>query len=76
MVALPIVASMVAPLAIQANSLCMVANPAAACLCDDGMTSVQGQACVSTTAGGLPCADPNCNCVASNSGNAMGTCLP
>lgn len=68
MIALPIVTSLVAPLAVHANSAC-IAGGTCACSSDVGA----GNICPTTA---TPCADTNCRCRQSNNGNTMGTCVP
>jgi Coenzyme PQQ synthesis protein D (PqqD) len=73
MMALPIVASISAPLAIHAASSC---NTGAICNCstDVGMNTACTEAgapvCITFSSGGM-----NCMCVQTNNGNTMGTCL-
>jgi hypothetical protein len=69
-IALPIVTSLVAPLAVHANSSCITGGT---CLCDVTMGSANGEICVSTI---VPCGDLNCLCQRTNQGNAAGTCVP
>ena len=66
MIALPIVTSLVAPLAVHANSAC-IAGGACTCSTDVGA----GNICPTSA----PCADVNCRCQQSNNGNTMGTCV-
>src|SRR5215213_1906935 len=67
MIALPVVTSLVAPLAVHANSACIAGG---ACTCT--ATGTQGTLCTAAT----PCADTNCRCFHANSGNTTGTCQP
>lgn len=68
-IALPIVTSLVAPLAVHANSACT----GGVCNCDVTMGTANGEICVSTIS---PCTDTNCRCQRTNQGNAAGTCVP
>jgi hypothetical protein len=72
-IALPVVASMVAPMAIEAQSAC---NVAASCTCAvDGMTAGQGNICAPAGTGGCNMFT-TCVCRASSNGNGnfTGTC--
>lgn len=71
-VALPVVTSLVAPLAVHANSACIAGGT---CTCTAPMGATNGEIC-STTGGGIPCTDANCQCQRTNQGNAAGTCVP
>lgn len=80
MVALPIVASMVAPMAVHANSACIVGG---LCECNTLMGPVAPEVCATdplddgTGMGviiGMACADMNCTCQRLNMGNAAGNC--
>ncbi len=68
MIALPIVTSLVAPLAVHANSACVSGGT---CVC--GTDVGAGNICTTTA---TACADTNCRCRQNNNGNAMGTCVP
>jgi hypothetical protein len=67
-VALPIVASLVAPTAAHANSNCVIGGP---CTCDGALPPMVGEICPTS----VPCADINCRCSWLNNGNTMGTCV-
>jgi hypothetical protein len=69
MVALPVIASLVAPLPIHANSSCAAGG---SCTCNATSGGRQGQICTAS----VPCADTNCRCAWANNGNAQGTCVP
>lgn len=68
MVALPVITSLIAPLAVHANSAC-IAGGTCSCSSDVGA----GNICPTTAS---PCSDTNCRCRQSNNGNTMGTCIP
>ncbi len=75
MIALPMVASMVAPLAVQAQS-CV----AAICQCNTLMGNANGEVCATSPQQvemgsllGIDC-DYSCSCFRTNQGNAGGTC--
>ncbi|HVE55177.1 MAG TPA: hypothetical protein VNB22_00005, partial [Pyrinomonadaceae bacterium] len=68
MIALPIVTSLVAPLAVHANSACIAGG---ACTCQTPNTG-QGTICTAT----VSTCNVNCVCRFANSGNATGTCAP
>jgi len=68
MVALPLIATLVAPQAIHANSSCVAGG---ACTCMDS-TAGSGNICTAA----VPCGDGNCRCQQINNGNTMGTCVP
>jgi hypothetical protein len=69
MVALPLVASLVAPQALHANSACIAGG---ACLCSEPSNGRQGEVCTATVA----CTDVNCNCSFQNNGNSPnGICI-
>lgn len=69
MIALPVIASLVAPMAIHANSACVTVI--GGCTCNARGT--QGMSCTPV----VPCGDAtNCNCVHNNSGNTNGNCVP
>jgi hypothetical protein len=65
-IALPIISSMVAPLAVHANSACVTGGT---CTC----SSQTGQGTICPSVAG--CADMNCQCQQINNGNSMGTCV-
>jgi len=67
MVALPLIATLIAPQAIHANSSCVTGGT---CTCTTDVGS--GNIC-SSVAG---CTDMNCRCQQINNGNTMGTCVP
>jgi len=74
MAALPIVASMTAPLAIQAQSACGVA---VVCQCNTLMGAVNGEICATSPDlgdGGVDC-PMGCRCQRANMGNADGICI-
>ncbi len=69
MIALPVVASLIAPPAAYANSLCVVGG---ACTCNSPSNGRVGQVCTPS----VSCADTNCNCTFANNGNnANGNCV-
>lgn len=68
MIALPLVATLVAPLAVHANSACITGGT---CLCNAPSGGMQGQICTAS----VPCSDVNCRCAWQNNGNANGTCV-
>ena len=68
-IALPLITSLVAPLAIHANSACVAGGT---CLCNAPSANRQGQICTAS----VPCTDSNCRCAWANAGNANGTCVP
>ena len=68
MIALPVVTSLVAPLAVHANSACIAGGT---CTCQ-GPNGGQGNIC---TASASTC-DANCVCRFANSGNLNGNCAP
>jgi len=68
MIALPLIATLVAPQAVSANSRC-VAGGTCACSSDVGGMNI----CPTTAS---PCGDTNCQCQQNNNGNTMGTCVP
>ncbi len=67
MIALPIIATLVAPKAVHANSACVAGGT---CTCT--APGVNGQICPAAT----PCMDTNCQCSHANGGNTAGTCVP
>ena len=74
MIALPIVTSLVAPLAVHANSACITGGN---CTCNTNNNSPgstgSGQICTAAT----PCTNVNCRCARANGGNnANGNCVP
>ena len=71
-IALPIVASLVAPHAVHANSACITGGT---CTCNTTMGTANSEPC-STAITGVACIDPNCQCIRTNQGNAAGTCGP
>ena len=74
MIALPIVASMVAPTAVHAQSAC---NTGAACTCsvDVGMGNVCTETAAPAVCNGFMAAAMTCSCVQTSNGNTMGTCM-
>jgi hypothetical protein len=68
-IALPVVTSLVAPLAVHANSSCVIGGT---CLCNAPSAGRQGQVCTAS----VPCTNSNCRCSWTNNGNANGTCIP
>jgi hypothetical protein len=68
-IALPFITSLVAPLAIHANSACLGGGP---CQCNMLSLGMVGQICTAT----ITCNDTNCQCAWANNGNANGTCVP
>lgn len=68
-IALPMIVSVVAPLAVHANSACITGG---SCLCTANSGGMQGQICTAST----PCTDVNCQCAWENNGNMNGTCVP
>lgn len=68
-VALPLITSLVAPLAVSANSACFSGGN---CLCNAPSAGRVGQICTAS----VPCTDSNCRCSWANNGNANGTCVP
>ena len=69
-IALPVVTSLVAPLAVHANSACVSGGT---CLCNAPSSGRIGQVCTAS----VPCANANCRCSWTNNGNnANGTCIP
>jgi hypothetical protein len=66
-VALPVVASLLAPRAVHANSACITGG-----MCTCTTTGMVGDICDTS----VPCADLNCRCSWANNGNTMGTCVP
>lgn len=68
MVALPVIASLVAPTAVHANSLCVLGGT---CTCT-GPNGGAGNICVPTAS----TCDSNCVCRFANNGNNNGTCAP
>ena len=77
-VSLPIVSSLVAPLALNAQSAVCVAVMNG-CQCDmPGRTGGRGNPCTTSGLGtpGVPCANPACTCVHANGGNNYhGNCV-
>ncbi len=71
MVALPIVASLIAPLAAHANSRCVTGGT---CICDN--TNGDIGICSTSGTGGVACADTNCRCSRNSLGRANGICAP
>ncbi len=69
-IALPIITSLTAPLAIHAASACVAGGT---CTCDLSMGTTNGEICVSTA--GM-CIDTACQCQRINQGNGAGTCVP
>jgi hypothetical protein len=70
-IALPLITSLVAPLAIHANSACSSAG--GACLCNMISAGMVGQICSAS----VTCLDNvNCQCSWANNGNANGVCVP
>lgn len=68
MIALPIIASLVAPTAIHANSACVAGG---ACTCNAPSGGMSGQVCTAS----VSCMDTNCRCSWANNGNANGICI-
>ncbi len=68
MIALPLVTSLVAPLAVHANSACIAGGT---CTCT-GPNTGSGNVCIPTAS----TCDVNCVCRFANSGNLNGTCAP
>jgi hypothetical protein len=71
MIALPLVATLVAPRAVHANSACIVGGT---CTCSENSMGA-GTICDTSMAGGVPCTDVNCRCAWENNGNMNGTCV-
>ena len=69
MVALPLIASLVAPQAVHANSACVAGGN---CTCDQPSNGRTGEVCTAF----VPCKDVNCNCTFENRTNANGVCAP
>ena len=69
MIALPLIATLVAPRAVHANSACVVGGT---CTCTANSGNMQGQICTALVA----CTDVNCRCAWENNGNMNGTCVP
>ena len=67
-IALPVIAGLIAPTAVHANSACVAGGT---CTCMDS-TAGSGNICVASVA----CTDTNCRCQQTNNGNTMGTCVP
>jgi len=69
-IALPVITSLVAPLAVHANSACISGGT---CLCNAPSLGRQGQVCPAS----VPCTNVNCLCSWANNGNnANGLCIP
>jgi hypothetical protein len=70
MVAIPVVASLVTPLAVQAQT-CIIGGT---CTCNAPSGGMQNEICPAA----IPCVGPSagCRCAWANSGNANGTCVP
>lgn len=68
MIALPLIASLVAPTVANANSSCMAGGT---CTCNAPSGGMLGQICTAA----VPCVDANCNCSWTNNGNSNGTCV-
>jgi len=71
LIALPIIASLTAPKAINAQST--VCLPGGACTCNTTSMGMVGQVC--TPAVGLECVEAACQCSWANNGNDSGTCI-
>lgn len=73
LIALPMIASLTAPVAAQSGTC----TPGA-CTCSTTMGSTNGEICPTTGGDGIgvPCASPGCRCQRTNQGNAAGTCVP
>jgi len=69
MIALPLIATLIAPQAVHANSSCVAGG---SCTCNAVSGGMQGTVCTAS----VPCADMNCRCAWANNGNAAGTCVP
>lgn len=73
MIALPVIASLIAPPAVYANSACINGG---SCTCDTLMGNANFEICSTSGPSGVPCTDVNCLCERTNQGNAAGTCVP
>jgi hypothetical protein len=67
-IALPIVATLIAPTSAHAASACVAGGT---CTCNQASAGRVGQQCTPS----VPCTDINCRCVWANNGNANGTCV-
>lgn len=67
-VAIPIIASITAPLAAQAQSTCI---PGGSCTCNARSSGRVGLQCTPS----VPCANAACRCVWRDNGNNQGTCV-
>jgi len=70
MVALPLIASITVPMAVQAQSACTPVRQG--CLCDQPSGGRQGQTCTATAS---PCASNACRCVWAANGGTNGDCV-
>lgn len=72
MIALPVIASLTAPVAAQTGTC----TPGDSCTCDTLMGAANGEICSTANPGGVPCVNTGCRCQRTNQGNAAGTCVP
>lgn len=72
LIALPVIVSLVSPVAVHANSLCMTV--AGGCTCGLGDNQPAGNFCTPSGAFSMACADTNCRCL--SRGFGADDCVP